>query len=356
MRASDNNNVSGPKDGIGADCRRHKTVKHLKMNQKAKKIIKYSISLALAVVLTYFCFRGVEWEDFWRGLADCRWGWVLASMVIGLASNWFRSERWRLLLLPIDRETTRVTVFNAVNIGYIANFVFPRIGEFVRCGVISKNSEKSTYDKVIGTVVTERAFDVVVLLVLLFAFLLLKWEQFGAFFQEKIWVPLAQSLDFSVWWIVALCIACFAAFVYVVMKYSHKSRLLAKVGSVFSGLWTGLVSCFRMEHQWKFHLHTILLWLSYFLMSYTVMKAVPSVDFMNGTDAMFLMLVGSLGWVVPVPGGFGAFHYIVALAISTVYGLPFEMGIVFATLSHESQSIMMVLSGLYSYIYEAVKK
>ncbi len=195
-----------------------------------------------------------------------------------------------------------------------------------------------------------------VLLVLLFAFLLLKWEQFGAFFQEKIWVPLAQSLDFSVWWIVALCIACFAAFVYVVMKYSHKSRLLAKVGSVFSGLWTGLVSCFRMEHQWKFHLHTILLWLSYFLMSYTVMKAVPSVDFMNGTDAMFLMLVGSLGWVVPVPGGFGAFHYIVALAISTVYGLPFEMGIVFATLSHESQSIMMVLSGLYSYIYEAVKK
>ena len=70
---------------------------------------------------------------------------------------------------------------------------------------------------------------------------------------------------------------------------------------------------------------------------------------------MFLMLVGSLGWLVPVPGGFGAFHYVVALALSTVYSLPFELGIIFATISHESQSLMMAVTGLGSYASEFIR-
>lgn len=328
------------------------------MNAKTKKIIKYVLSFALAVALMYFCFKGVKWEDFWEGLKDCRWGWVIASILIGLASNWFRSERWRQILLPIDGETTHITVFNAVNIGYIANFVFPRIGEFVRCGVISKNSKKSTYDKVVGTVVTERSFDMLVLIVLLFVFLVIKWNEFGDFFMAKIWAPMSENVNVNIWWVVSLCVICFAAIIFVIFKYSDSSPLLAKISGVFKGLWTGIVSCFRMKgrSQALFHLHTILLWVSYFLMSYTIMRAVPAVDYLTWVDALFLMLVGSIGWVVPVPGGFGAFHYIVALAVETVYGLPFSLGIVFATLSHESQSIMMVVTGLFSYVYEAVKK
>lgn len=73
-------------------------------------------------------------------------------------------------------------------------------------------------------------------------------------------------------------------------------------------------------------------------------------------DALFLSLVGSLGWIVPVPGGFGAFHFIVSLALSTIYGIPFEMGIIFATLSHESQAVTMLLFGGGSYIYETFRK
>ena len=57
---------------------------------------------------------------------------------------------------------------------------------------------------------------------------------------------------------------------------------------------------------------------------------------------------------MPVPGGFGAFHYIVALALSTVYSLPFDLGIIFATISHESQSLMMAVTGLASYADETL--
>ena len=111
-----------------------------------------------------------------------------------------------------------------------------------------------------------------------------------------------------------------------------------------------------MKGWWKFLLYTALIWLMYFLMSYMSLRAVPLLDELSGTDALFLMLAGSLGWVVPVPGGFGAFHYIVALALSTVYNLPFELGIIFATISHESQSLMMAVTGLSSYAAETLRK
>ena len=105
-----------------------------------------------------------------------------------------------------------------------------------------------------------------------------------------------------------------------------------------------------------FFLYTLLIWLMYWTMSAATMTAVPDLVGLGADDALFLMLAGSFGWVVPVPGGFGAFHFIVSLALSTVYGIPFELGIVFATLSHESQAITMAVCGGISYLYESFKK
>lgn len=323
---------------------------------KISKIVKYLLSLALALLLLYFCFRGVKWEEFVSNLKNCRWGWVFLSMLIGLLSNWFRSERWRQILLPIDEKTSHLTSFNAVNIAYVANFVFPRIGEFVRCGVITKNSpKKASYDKVVGTVVTERSFDMIMLLFLIFLFLCFKWAEFGAFFMDQIWHPLAERLSFSLWWLVASLIVILCLCFYLLYRFRDSTKVTSKLWGIIVGLYTGVVSCFKMKRPWLFILHTILLWTAYYFMSYATMRALPIADAFSAVDAMFLMLVGSLGWVVPVPGGIGAFHYIVALAISTVYGLPFETGIIFATLSHESQSIMMIVSGLASYAHEVVK-
>ena len=156
----------------------------------------------------------------------------------------------------------------------------------------------------------------------------------------------------SLWWIAVILLAAVGLCVALVVFFRDRNVIASKLWSILKGVGEGLVSCFRMKNAWKFILHSVLIWLMYFLMSYTSMRAVPLLDSLGLPDAMFLMLVGSLGWLVPVPGGFGAFHYIVALALSTVYSLPFELGIIFATISHESQSIMMALTGLVSYADE----
>ena len=331
------------------------------MKKNFRNILKYTLSLVLAAVLLWFCFREVNWQEFLESLKGCRWEWVMLSILAGVLSNWFRAERWREILLPLDAGTSRRSVFNSVNIAYLANFIFPRIGEFVRCGVVSRDSavqgdrkdgQGLGYDKVLGTVVTERSIDLLMMFGILVGFLCLKWNEFGAFFIDNIWLPASGRLNLNLWWIAVILLAAVGLCVAFVVFFRDRNVLASKLWSKLKCVGEGLVSCFRMKNAWKFILHSVLIWLMYFLMSYTSMRAVPLLDSLGLADAMFLMLVGSLGWLVPVPGGFGAFHYIVALALSTVYSLPFELGIIFATISHESQSIMMALTGLVSYADE----
>ena len=332
-------------------------------------IIKYLLSAAVACFLLYFTFKGVKWDDFLNGLRNCRWGYILLSMAAGIAAFWFRGVRWREILLPIDNGISRRTTFNAVNIGYIANFVFPRIGEFVRCGFITRNSsplqhtdedgiqkKKASYDKVLGTVVLERSWDMLTMLVFLVALLVFKWKEFGTFFVEKMWQPFEESLNFSLWSLLAGLLALAAGAIYIIYVTRDRYSFSRTVASICKGLLQGIFSCLKMKSKWKFFFHTLLIWLMYWTMSAATMSAMPGLDGLGPVDALFLMIAGSFGWLVPVPGGFGAFHFIVSLALSTIYGIPFEMGIIFATLSHESQAITMAVCGGISYLDEMFRK
>ena len=110
-----------------------------------------------------------------------------------------------------------------------------------------------------------------------------------------------------------------------------------------------------MEKPWLFFAYTAFIWLTYWLMAASIMWAAPFLEGLDLIDALFLSLVGGLGFAVPVPGGIGAFHFIISLALSVIYGIPMEMGIIYATLSHTSQAITQILFGLASYAYESLK-
>lgn len=331
-----------------------------------KKTIKYIVSIALAFTLLWVSFREVEWKDFVHGLKDCRWGFVLLSMAAGSVAFWLRAVRWRQLLLPIDDSITRLTTFNGVNIGNISNYIFPRIGEFVRCGVITRRSspvnpsepavKKATYDKVLGTVVLERGWELLVMLLMLAVVVVGGFERFGNFFLEQIWNPMAESMDFSIWWIVLIAAALGGMSIYALWRFRETNPFCIKVWGVFRGLYQGFSSCLRMERKWLFFAYTAMIWIMYWLMAASTMWAAPFLDNLDLIDALFLSLVGGLGFAVPVPGGIGAFHFIISLTLATMYDIPMEMGIVYATLSHTSQAITQIFFGLNSYIYEALKK
>ena len=352
---------------------------------KAKDALKYIISIGLAALLLWASFREVEWKDFIEGVRSCRWEFIVLSMAAGAFAFWLRALRWRRLLLPIDDSITRTTTFNGINIGNISNFVFPRIGEFVRCGVITRHSayvyptsdladislteggaspsgnakgvqKKATYDKVLGTVVLERSWELLVMLLLLAIVVVGGFDRFGTFFIEQIWAPMSVRLSFSIWWIVAALVALVSLAVYSIWRFRNTNAFCAKVAGILRGILQGFASCWKMDKKWLFFAYTALIWMTYWFMASCTMWAAPFLEELDMIDALFLSLAGGLGFAVPVPGGIGAFHFIIGLALSVIYGLPMEMGIIYATLSHTSQAITQIIFGLGSYAHEAIRK
>ena len=339
------------------------------MKHKIKKIIKYVLSLSLAVALLWISVREVNWTDFIAGLNECRWEWILLSMLAGAFAFWLRAVRWRQLLLPLDDSISRITTFNGINIGNISNFVFPRIGEFVRCGVIVRHSKRSSstryaerseatasYEKVLGTVVLERGWELLVMLLLLAVVLIFGFDRFGTFFVERIWEPMAQRFDTGLWWMLLVACVLGAGALILFWRFRNANGFCAKVWGIFKGIGQGFATCFKMDRKWLFFAYTAFIWLTYWFMAYATVKAAPFLDGLDLVDALFLSLVGGLGFAVPVPGGIGAFHFIISMTLSVMYEVPVELGVVYATLSHTSQAITQIVFGIGSYAYETISQ
>ena len=316
-----------------------------------RKALKWFAFLALAGVLLHFSFKGVKWSDFIYGLQSCNWWWIIASMAIGILGFLGRALRWRLLLRSINKDVTVRESFDGINIGNLTNFVFPRAGEVARCGVIAK-TKKVSFERTLGSVVIERSLDIVCLLLWMALLLVFKWGEFGTFIQEEITQPLFGKMNSLLWpATIAGCLLLIAAA--AVWFFRHeiaKFSLVGKILRIAKGLAEGILSAFRMQEKWMFLLYTLLIWLTYWLTSLTTIFAFPQVGHLGGTDALFLMIIGGFGWCVPVQGGLGAYHFIVSLALASVYGISQTTGVVFATISHEAQALVMILCGAASLI------
>ena len=291
--------------------------------------LKYLLSLAVAAALLYVSFRGVKWADLLAALGACRWGFVLLAMAVGALAFLLRALRWQMLLRPIDPSLRLLPVLNAINISYLANLVLPRIGEFVRCGYITKHSlpgpdghKRASYDKTLGTVVADRLWDMLSLFLLTLVLLGLFWSRFGGFFRERILAPVSGNAGHT-GLMLAGAVLVAAALLWLVWRLRERNVLCGKVWGFVAGMGTGLRDSLRMQHLWFFLLLTVLVWAC------------------------------ALSSLVPVPGGFGAFHYLVSLALTSLYGIPMETAVIFATLSHESQILTQILCGGASYAAES---
>mgnify|MGYP002622419009 FL=1 len=347
------------------------------MQKKTKDTLTYILSIALAVVLLFFSFKSVDWKQFVEALKFCRWGYVLMSMGVGMLVIFIRSLRWRMQILPIDGSIGRITTFNAYGICMVVNIVLSRVGEIVRCGYVTKHSErgedgqkKASVDKVLGTVVVDRVWDGVSLAIVFVIMLLALWNKFGAFFRDTVFSGLSGRK--TILWIVIALVAVLVAVVLLSRRLSARGGVWAKIWGVLQGMGNGLSSCLHMKNGWLFIVYTAVIWICYWLMSAGIMWSLQGIDpssvspeladslgkvnDLGMEDALFLMFAGALSSLVPVPGGFGAFHTVVSLALSSVYGIPFGIGMIFATLSHESQIVADLLVGVPSYIYETVRK
>ena len=162
-------------------------------------------------------------------------------------------------------------------------------------------------------------------------------------------------------WIIFLIIAglpLLLILIYFLFRSSlSRLKYIQKLKSFLRGIIDGLKSIYTMKRRWNFIFHSIVIWGSYWLMTFAALFALPATSELQLIDALFLLVVGSFGFIVPVQGGIGAYHYIVTLGL-TLYAVPREDGLSYATLTHGSQMIMIISLGLLSMMlmFSAQKK
>ena len=324
------------------------------MDKKASNIIKYTLSAILAVVLVWFAFRTVDWKTFWEDLQQTRWIWIALYFIAAIVALVFRERRWTALMRPLDPELRRMRVWDAINVGNLVNVVLPGAGEFVRCGYVS--TKKMSYEKALGTIVCERLSDIVAVAIVLVSALASKWSTFGPFFTENVWGPLTGRAGGPAGWIALGAVVLVVALFWAVFRFRGRVRIFGKIADSLSGLGAGFASIAKMDRKWPFLLRTVGIWASYITMMYCTIRAIPMLDMLTFTDALFLSAVGNLASVIPVPGGIGAYHYLVALSVQSLYGATWETGILLATLGHEAHAILIILLGIISYAHLTLRK
>jgi uncharacterized protein (TIRG00374 family) len=124
-------------------------------------------SLVVSGLFTYFAVRGIHWGRFRTALSQSNYWWLLPAFAVLMAGVFLRAVRWRLLF-PHELRPPLPATFRALLVGTFFNNVFPgRPGEAIR--VVTLHQEAGTSRPIaLGTAVTERVYDVIVLLVLFF--------------------------------------------------------------------------------------------------------------------------------------------------------------------------------------------
>jgi hypothetical protein len=176
--------------------------------------------------------------------------------------------------------------------------------------------------------------------------LILDFSFFSNFFWENALEPIVSQFSESktpLLILVVFFLLIFAALLFFRKKIRRLS-FVKKGMNFLKGLIKGLFSVFHLKQNGLFLLYTVFIWTCYILMTYVVFFALPSTSHLSFTDSLFVLSIGGLGMSAPVQNGFGAFHWIVSRGLM-LFGVSQSDGLLYATLCHESQTLMVLILG-----------
>ncbi len=325
--------------------------------------MKYFLLLLVGLALLWLAFRGVDIQSTFNELRETNIFWVLVSVITSLIAFTSRAHRWNMLIRPSGYKPGLYKTTIALMIGYLANLAVPRLGEVTRCGTLSK-SGKIPFDLLIGTVIVERALDVLCLLICLLLTAVITYDRLGNFLNEHLFIPLEEKVfqvflsPYFYFFLLMLMVAIF--FVRIRRKKSdtdsdNRRGIGSKIADLLKGIMEGLRSIRKLDNPGAFIFHTVLIWVMYYMMSYTCFFALPATSGLSLEAGLFVLVVGGMGMSAPVQGGIGAYHILVSQGL-LLYGVSNEHGLAFATLMHTSQTLVVILFGALAFLLLSLSK
>ena len=312
------------------------------------KALKIVLPMVLGGAILWWMYREQDIQSLRHVLLhDMDWTWMLLSFPFGILAQAFRGWRWQQTLEPTGERPRASVAVNAVFLSYAASLVVPRIGEFTRCGVL-KQWDCVSFSKALGTVVTERAIDSLVVLGVTGLTLLVEMSVFGTFFQ-KTGTSLESILHGFSWagyFVSAVCLVAMAVLLHLLLR--HLS-IYNKVKATLGGIWQGVISLRNVRNLPLFLFFTAGIWVSYFLHYYLTFFCFDFTSHLGLGCALVTFVVGSIAVIVPTPNGAGPWHFAVKTML-ILYGVADQQALCFVLIVHTVQTFLVVLLGIYAWL------
>src|SRR6476469_1986650 len=232
------------------------------MKKPITTILQYLFFFGLGILFAWLSVKDInhaQWLQIKDALQRARHWLIIPAIILLFLAHYSRAMRWRILMEPMGYHPSRFNTFAAVMIGYLVNAGVPRLGEVVKCTLLSRY-EKVRADRLVGTIVMERAVDVVCLLIVFVSAMILQGgiigehvsAAFSTFFSDNSGHTSIRKVI-----IVFSSLLVLVLILYFMLKKFGHIDAVAKIRTVLKGILHGLNSIRLVQHKGWFLFHTM---------------------------------------------------------------------------------------------------
>ena len=310
--------------------------------------VKIALPLLLGGAILYWMYRDFDFKSIRQVLLhEMNWTWMLLSFPFGILAQTFRAWRWKQTLEPLGEHPRSHICVNSIFLSYASSLVIPRIGEFIRCGVL-KRYDGVSFPKSLGTVVTERAIDSLLVMIITGLTILFEMSTFGTFFEKT-----GTSIDTILhqftpagYFVTAVCAIAALLLLHLLLK---RLSIYNKVKTTLTGIWQGVLSMKNVKNIPLFIFYTLAIWGSYFLHYYLTFFCFDFTENLGLGCALVTFIVGTIAVIVPTPNGAGPWHFAVKTML-ILYGVADVKALYFVLIVHTVQTLLVIALGIWSTI------
>lgn len=305
------------------------------------------LPFVLGLGILWWMYRGTNWSDFGHYvLHEMNWWWMLLSLAFGILPQMARAWRWKMALEPLGEHPRRTSCTDAIFMSYAASLVIPRVGEVTRCGTL-KTADGVSFTKSLGTVVTERLVDSLLMLLFTGIAFLLQLPMFLRFLKETNTNigDLLYRFTGTGYIVTFICLvaALIAGFVAI-----RRFSFFKKGRDMLRDMWEGVLSLRKVRNLPLYLFYSVLIWVGYFLHFYIAFFCFDFTAHLSIGAAFLIFCVGTFAVLVPTPNGAGPWHFAVKTML-VLYGVAETQAIMFALTVHTIQTALVVLLGAFGW-------
>jgi glycosyltransferase 2 family protein len=325
------------------------------MNKK-----RFLIGLSLAAIFLFLFLRNIDLVKVWAIIRTGNPYWLIFAIVMNLFNYFIRAVRWRYFLMNI-KKTRLWNLFSTTVIGFALSTIFPaRIGEVVRPYLLGMK-ENISRSSAFATVVVERLFDTLTVLLMLVFYLLLliKPEELSPQARSSL-----SELKHAGLIIFGLVVAALILLYYLKTRPAAVKTIIARIekflpkriAQSIDGVVHSFIQGLSILHDpamlLKIAAWSIVFWLEIAIGFWAGMKAyLPDFAF---TSTFLMMILLAIGIAVPTPGAVGSYHLACKIGLTHFFGVSETKAGAVALVSHFISFVPVTFLGVFFLWHEGL--